>query len=249
MRRYFTSLFIAVLLAGVFEVRQSAIVRAATVRALNLFELRSAMVREFGIASPADNKLEPVGEFADSGASDALKKVLDQKGWRVSLADGAYCDIWLRSSLPAGKTDQSGAVYTSIGESTLVGVITFAKATTDFRGQSIKPGSYTLRYALHPTDGNHMGISPIRDFLVMLPVASDQNPDQQFKFEELTTASRKVTGTNHPGVLSLVQVDAAPPAPKLETNEVNHLIFSASIKGGTGAAMGIGFVVKGRAEQ
>jgi len=201
------------------------------------------------VEAAADGKLESIGAFADPGASDALKKVLDQKGWRVSLADGAYCDIWLRSTMPAGKIDQSGAVYTSLGESVLIGVITFAKATTDFRGQSIKPGSYTLRHALHPTDGNHMGISPIRDFLVMLPVAVDQNPDQQFKFEELTTTSRKVTGTNHPGVLSLVQVDAAPAAPKLESNEVNHLIFSAGVKGATGATMPIGFVVKGRAEQ
>src|SRR6185436_17813436 len=114
----------------------------------------------------ADGKLEATAAYADPGASDALKKSLEPKGWRVSLADGAYCDIWLRAAVPVGKTDAPGAVYTWIGDSTLIGVITFARATTDFRGQSIKPGSYTIRYAVHPTDGNHLGISPIRDFLV-----------------------------------------------------------------------------------
>lgn len=199
-------------------------------------------------AFAADNKLEAIGGCSDPGASDALKKALDTKGWRVTLPDGAYCDIWLRAALPAGKTDAPGAVYTWLGESTLIGVISFAKATTDFRGQPVKPGSYTVRYAVHPTDGNHMGISPIRDFLVMVPVAIDVNPDAQFKFEELTKMSTKVTGTNHPGVLSLIQSGSAPAAPKLETNESNQVVFSAAIKTQSGA-MPISFVVKGHAEQ
>src|SRR2546422_11105375 len=106
----------------------------------------------YGSARAADGKLEPTGAYADAGASDALKKSLEPKGWRINLADGAYCDIWLRAAVPGGKTDAAGAVYTWIGDSTLIGVITFARATTDFRGQSIKPGSYTIRYAVHPTE-------------------------------------------------------------------------------------------------
>jgi hypothetical protein len=194
-------------------------------------------------------KVEAIGACGDPGASEALKKAVETKGWRVSLADGAYCDIWLRASVPAGKTDAPGAVYTTLGESTLVGVITFAKATTDFRGQPIKPGSYTLRYAVHPADGNHMGISPIRDFLVMVPVASDPNPDAQFKFEELAKMSTKASGTNHPAVLSLVSIDSAPASPKAEANETNNIVFSAAIKRPSGAPTPLAFVVRGRAEQ
>lgn len=203
----------------------------------------------YGSARAADGKLEATGAYADPGASDALKKSLEPKGWRVNLADGPYCDIWLRAAVPGGKTDAAGAVYTWIGDSTLIGVITFMRGTTDFRGQSIKPGSYTIRYAIHPTDGNHMGISPIRDFLVMLPVATDSNPDAQFKFEELTKMSTKVTGTSHPGILSLIQLAGAPAAPKLETDDYNRMAFSAAIKNQSGASMPISFVVKGHAEQ
>jgi hypothetical protein len=200
-------------------------------------------------ALAAGPKVEPTGSLGDSAASDALKKSLDAKGWRISLDDGAYCDVWLSNSVVPGKTDQSGAVYTSLGESALIGVITFAKATTDFRGQSVKPGSYTLRYAVHPADGNHMGISPIRDFLVMLPVAMDPNPDAKFKFEELTKMSTKVTGTNHPGVLSLVQIDKAPATPAVAADESNHIVFSASAKSQSGAVIPISIVIKGHAEQ
>ena len=218
-------------------------------RSLKLTVLGIAVVLHcYGSARAADGKLEATGAYADSGASDALKKTLEPKGWRISLADGAYCDIWLRAAVPGGKSDAAGAVYTWIGESTLIGVITFARSTTDFRGQSIKPGSYTLRYAIHPADGNHLGISPIRDFLVMLPVATDPNPDAQFKFEELTRMSTKVTGTTHPGILSLVQPATAPASPKLETDDYNRIAFSAGIKNQSGAAMPISFVVKGHAE-
>lgn len=200
-------------------------------------------------AIAGDNKVEQVGAYAEPAASDALKKVLDAKGWRVSLADGAHCDVWMRATIATGKTDQPGAVYISLAESTLIGVITFSKATTDFRGQSVKPGSYTLRYALHPADGNHMGISPIRDFLIMLPVAMDANPDASFKFEEMAKMSTKVTGTNHPGVLSLVQIDKAPVVPNISQDDSNHTVFSASIKSQSGAVIPIAFIVKGHAEQ
>jgi hypothetical protein len=208
----------------------------------------AVLVTTYANARAADNKVESIGAFADTGASDSLKKALDAKGSRVSLDDGAYCDIWLRGSVPAGKNDAQGAVYTWIGESTLMGVITFAKGTTDYRGQPVKSGSYTLRYVAHPADGNHMGISPIRDFLVMIPVTMDSNPDAQFKFEELAKMSAKTTGTNHPGVLSLVQPAGAPSAPKLEAGESNHVVFSAAIKSGSGTQP-IAFVLKGHAEQ
>jgi hypothetical protein len=61
--------------------------------------------------------------------------------------------------------------------------------------------------------------------------------------------STKVTGTNHPGVLSLTQPSGAPPSPKLEADDYNHVIFSAATKNQTGAVMPISFIVKGHIEQ
>jgi hypothetical protein len=193
------------------------------------------------------NKLEAIGPYAESAASDALKKVLEPKGSRITIGDGLYCEIWLRTGLPAGKTDALGAVYTAIGESVLVGVMRFAKATTDFRGQAVKPGTYTLRYAVHPADGNHLGISPIRDFLALVPVAMDQNPDTQPTFEEIMKMSAKVAGTNHPGVISLVQAEGSA-APKLD-QDGSHVVFSTKIKTQSGGDLPIAFIVKGIAEQ
>src|ERR1700694_5507243 len=105
----------------------------------------------------ADNgKVESIGAFTDTSASDPLKKALEAKGYRVSLADGVLCEIWLSNAIASGKNDAQGAIYTSVSESALIGVITFPKASIDFRKQNIKAGSYTLRYAVHPQDGNHI---------------------------------------------------------------------------------------------
>jgi hypothetical protein len=192
------------------------------------------------------NKLEAIGAYGESG-SDALKKVLEPKGSRISVGDELYCEIWLRNGLPAGKSDAQGAVYTSLGESVLIGLIKFAKQTTDFRGQTVKPGTYTMRYAVHPADGNHLGISPVRDFLALVPVEMDSNPDAQPKFEELMKMSAKVAGTNHPGVISLVPAQAGSAA-KLD-QEGTHVIFSSKVKSQSGADLPIAFIVKGIAEQ
>ncbi|MFL6214277.1 MAG: hypothetical protein ACJ74J_10350 [Blastocatellia bacterium] len=191
-------------------------------------------------------KVESLGPL-DSG-NEALRKVLAQSGYKIALSDNTFCEIWFRATVPAGKTDASGAIYTTLPEGALIGVIRFPKATNDFRGQSVAAGSYTLRYAVHPTDGNHMGISPIRDFLLLVPIAADTNPDALIKFEELVKLSAKAAGTNHPAAFSMAMPDASAAAPSLTTNEHNHTVFAAKIKTASGE-IPLAFVVKGVAEQ
>jgi hypothetical protein len=89
-----------------------------------------------------------------------------------------------------------------MSEGTLVGAVRVLQELRDYRRQRIKPGVYTLRYALHPTDGNHMGISENRDFLMIVPAAAD--PDlAPIAFDDLMQRSRKTTGASHPAAWSL----------------------------------------------
>ncbi|HKP84567.1 MAG TPA: hypothetical protein VJZ26_00640 [Blastocatellia bacterium] len=208
----------------------------------------SALAISFS-ALAANGKVEPIGAFSDQSAPEPVKKNLEAKGYRVTLDDGSVaCEIWLRAGVATGKSETQGAVYTGLSVSTMVGVINFPKAANDFRGQAIKAGAYTLRYAVHPLDGNHLGISPIRDFLVLVPVSADQNPEAEYKFEDLMKMSMKASGTNHPAVISLANVDASA-APSVLENEHGHIIFAAKLKTQSAAEMPIAFVVKGRAEQ
>ena len=195
-------------------------------------------------------KIEPIGPASDSSVAEGVKKVLDPKGYRVSLHDGSVaCEIWLRNKTPAQpKKDSPGALYSQLAESTLVGIISFPQATTDYRGQNIGKGAYTLRYELIPNDGNHLGVAPNRDFVLLVPAASDENPDATFKFDELVSLSRKATGTKHPGPLSLAQPESGTAAAVSKDDE-DHWIFSAAIRLASGEDLPIALIVKGTAPQ
>ena len=202
-------------------------------------------------ASAQGNKVESIGAFADQSASESVRSALEAKGYRVTAGDGnVVCEIWLRSAVPASpRKDVSGAIYTELGDATLIGVVSLPKGGNDYRGQGIKAGVYTMRYALHPTDGNHMGISPYRDFLLLVPVAADADVNAKFKFEELSKISAKAAGTNHPTPFSMVSPESAKGAPSVTENEHGHLVFAAKLKTQGGGELPIAFIVKGIAEQ
>ena len=203
----------------------------------------------FPFAAFADGKVEVIGPISDSGVSESVKRLLEQKGYRVTLGDGTVAaDVYLRANLPAGKTDAAGAVYTGLTHSAIVGVVTFPKQTQDFRGQTVKAGTYTLRYSQHPTDGNHLGISQIRDFLLLIPAGEDQNGEAQYKFEDLVKLSAKTTGSSHPASLSLAMPEDRGATPTVAMNDHGHVVFFAKLKT-AGGEMPIAFIVKGIAEQ
>lgn len=143
--------------------------------------------------------LEPPQELAGP-----VREVLAGQALRVTSPGGVFCELWLRKSLPAAATAQNelGIVYGEIAPGTLVAAIRFSSAAVDYRQQKVKPGVYTLRYALLPVNGNHMGVSPNRDFLLLSPASADSSA-ANLAVEQLMPLSRKATGTGHPSVWSL----------------------------------------------
>lgn len=220
-------------------------------RSFLLLVAASLLAISSGSASGDSGKLEAAGPFADKNGSEALRNAVEAKGHRVILSDGSIlCEIWLRKQVTTkAKGDVAGAIYTELPESTLVGVISFPKDARDYRGQQVKAGSYTLRYTIHPADGNHLGISVYRDFLVLSPVSADQSPEASFKFEDLMKLSARTLGSVHPSPISLVSPEGLKSVPGVETNDHGNLVFAARIKTQSGAEMPIAFVVKGEAEQ
>jgi hypothetical protein len=195
---------------------------------------------------PALAKVEKLGAFDDSSASEAVRKSLAPDGIRVALPDGTVvCDVWFRNALTIkAARDVEGANYPEFTPSQLVGVITLPKQINDYRGQPIKPGTYTLRYELLPTDGNHMGVAPNRDFLLLSPVSEDKDPAAELKTPELLALSTKASGTAHPAVLSLVTAEGDT-FPGIYKNDDGHYVFVAKLR--TSAEdLAIGVVVKGQ---
>lgn len=138
----------------------------------------------------------------------AVSAALESQG--ASLEDGsgaALAEIWFGKAIAAAAmpASESDIVYGAITPGDFVGVLHVDKATTDFRGQPIQPGYYTLRYELVPQDGNHMGVSENRDFLLLVPAALDADPGKTLAFNDVVKLSRKATNTGHPTVLTMTQ--------------------------------------------
>jgi len=201
------------------------------------------------VCAAQTGKIEIIGAATDTGISDSLKKALDAKGYRITIDDGSVCEIWLRAAIPTQiKKESDGVLYPQLAESTLLGVISFSKDTTDYKGDPVKAGVYTMRYALLPNDGNHLGVAPSRDFVLLVPVASDSDPAASFKIDELVRLSTKATGTPHPAPFSLVSAEASSNAGITKDSE-DHWVFSTNAKSASGEALPLALIVKGVAQQ
>jgi hypothetical protein len=202
----------------------------------------------FLFAAPAGPTVESIGAPPEASAPAAVRSALEAQGIRVTLPEGAYCEVWLRKSVPDEKKGTGGALVPGLAVSTAVGVIRFLTPASDFRGQAIKPGFYTLRYAVMPSDGAHMGASEYPDFLLVVPAAEDPDPGAVFPFAPLLDLSRKATGTRHPGVFSLT-TPTGKSFPAVTTNDQGHVVLQVKARSRSGAELPIAIVVKGHAEQ
>jgi hypothetical protein len=156
-------------------------------------------------------KSEPAGAPPPELAA-GISQSLEQQGTKIVADNGTvYCEIWLRASLPKGGSSSDPNITLTIPQGTLLGTIKFPGAAADRRGQTIKPGVYTLRYSLIPVNGDHQGAAPQRDFVLMAPAADDKDANATPNFDALVALSRKVSGTPHPAVLSIWGAGASDP--------------------------------------
>ena len=158
------------------------------------------------IGAAAQAKLANIPALSDASVQAAIRAALDASGFRLVRPDGSVlCQIWLRKSLPVGRIAAAkGAAYPEMSESALLGVISFPNGGKDFRGQAIKPGFYTMRYELLPEDGNHLGVAPTRDFVLLVAASADNDPDAQYDYAQLVKLSVQAAGTNHPAAFVLL---------------------------------------------
>lgn len=203
----------------------------------------------------ADYKVEDLKEAA-KGISADVAKAVNEAGYRISGKDGVICDIWLAKEIPLKPNFKSSLrIKYPFLPGQFVGVIRFPEKSqpTDFRGQPLEPGVYTLRYGLQPDDGNHLGTSEIRDFLVGCPPKMDADPKRVEDIKDLFKLSAGAAGTTHPAIFLLL-----PPAEKaLDKASVKHdeekqqviLNVNASGKGAEKAApVPVSVVVVGKSE-
>ena len=190
----------------------------------------------------ADYTAQP-GVPLPEAVPEATRSLVAQEGVSVESGDGVLVSFWMRSEPfegdPAGGF---GVRFDNIPEGAFLGVVEFPERGSDFREQSVPPGVYTIRFGLHPEDGNHMGVAPSRDFGLLSPVDKDLEVAKNYDFDGMVQLSADV-GNPHPTVarLELPEEDAGP---NLWENDYEYWVLDLAV-----ADTFVGIVVDGHAEE
>ena len=124
------------------------------------------------------------------------------------IAGQATLEIWLVRNL---ERSGDGPGWSTVESGALVGAVRVTGEFKEIRGKAVKPGVYTLRYGQQPQNGDHLGISTFREFLLLSPAAIDTDP-KVLGFDGVVALSKEVIGTAHPASLSLDPPEDAPGA-------------------------------------
>jgi hypothetical protein len=160
-------------------------------------------------------------------------------------AGSVTLDFWFVKQLALKPGDRGP--WAGTDEGTLVGAVQVSAAYSDIRGRLIKPGVYTLRYGVQPDNGDHLGVSPFRDFLLLSPAAVDTAAAPK-GHEGTIETSKQTIGGSHPAVLS-IDPPAATEAPlSIRKTELGHEALVVEVPGPGGTPVRFGIVLVGRIE-
>jgi hypothetical protein len=158
------------------------------------------------------------------GLSAAVAARVVPEGLRINGPRRPLCDLWQVAPLTVlADFHPTAAVKYPFTPGQLVGVMQVPRRSglTDFRGNVIEAGTYTLRYGRQPMDGNHIGTSDLADFLVAIPAAQDEDPATITDVQRLHELSAAASGTTHPAIFSLQPVSTPSEEPTV-THDAEH---------------------------
>lgn len=185
----------------------------------------AAVAQQIQVATHADP--------APAAVAAPVRALLADTGVRVTIGDATF-DFWWIKALPLDGKPGEAPSWSHVEEGTLAGAVKLSNAHGDIRGRTIKPGVYTLRYGTQPADGNHLGVSPFREFLLLSPVADDTDP-KPAGHEGAVELAKKTTGISHPAVWSLDPPVANADPGTLHTSELGHqgVVFEVPVARGS----------------
>lgn len=185
-------------------------------------------------------------DLAGAKHGDALPAQLAQPvaarlapgGVRVTVGVNTLT-FWFVRQLPA-------SAWSDLEDGSLLGALKIDKDFRDIRGRVVKAGTFTLRYGIQPANGDHLGVSPFREFVLLSPVALDTDPAPR-GHDGTVEISKEAIGGSHPAVLSIdPPVTAADPL-TVTTTELGHkaIVLEVPTPGGS---LRFGLVLIGKIE-
>ncbi len=187
-------------------------------------------------------------DAAPGEVAASLHALLAPGGARVQIGQ-TMLDLWWVKAVPLAPSASGAPAWPQVEEGTFVGAMRVAQTFADVRGRVIPPGVYTLRFAWQPQNGDHLGVSPFREFFLLSPAAEDTDP-KALGYDATVELSKKASGVTHPAALSLDPPAASEPLHGLRKNDEFNLtaviVEIPAMRGGQPAgALRFGLVVKG----
>jgi hypothetical protein len=199
------------------------------------------LVACFPAAIAAQPKVSSLADKPPADLAPAIGSALQPSGVKVTVG-GATLDIWWAQAVV---TNGDGSGWSNVESGTLAGAVRVSGPFKEIRGKVVAPGVYTLRYGQQPQNGDHLGISPFREFLLISPAAVDTDP-KVLGFDGIVALSKQVIGTSHPASLSLDPPEDAPGAVlSAYKNDSGHDGVVFEVKQASGKAIKFGVIVFG----
>lgn len=173
-------------------------------------------------AAAEDLTLKVTEKAVPDGVSDAIKETL--QGSAIQLLDGdkPVYEFWFVKSVNLTKPAVKGDDLAAVSEIALLGVAKVQGDERDYRDDEIYQDTYTMRLAIQPADGNHLGTSEFPYFALMIPVEKDTTVEGYPDAEAMSDSSKEDTATEHPIIMSLRPSDAKGPYPMTREPAYEH---------------------------
>ncbi len=188
-------------------------------------------------------------KISSTSVPKSITADLDPEGVLLSThANGReepICEIFWAKMTPAvtvahPATDNG---YASIREGALVGVIHLLPEATedyyeDFHNQQLKPGYYTMRYAVLPAGTGEHG-PEAGDFVVLSPIALDQDPERTLSLDELVRLGKLVSQGEEAARMQLVRSETTKnslPQVTMDNSGIGTVHFKLHLAGTKGVS-------------
>jgi hypothetical protein len=194
------------------------------------------------------------GPPADSLSGDVAKQIADTGLVVTKDESRTVCQLWFCKQWPVADTTKSAAdVNYPFAQGQLVGVLALKRKSGDFRDRDLSRGVYTLRYALQPVDGNHVGTFPTRDFLLMVNAENDTSAEPM-GVEKLVKLSAKALEASHPALMCLLKPSGDPKTLPAMRHDEDGDWWTVQFKGTTAAGdksqdLRVDLIVSGHASE
>jgi len=186
-----------------------------------------------------------------SELAPAIASLLSNDAVAVTAAQpAATLEFWWVKALPM-KAGTGAASWAEVEEGTLVGVVKISADYRDIRAHVIRAGVYTLRYGIQPQNGDHLGVSPFREFLLLGPAPVDTDPAAR-GHDGTIDISKQSIGGSHPAVWSIDPPVATEAPLQPHKTELGHdaIVMQVPITraGQAAGALKFGVVLVGKIE-